>query len=425
MSKSLQLAWRNMWRNWRRTSIALTAIVLGLALLLFFDGIIQSTDQAMFGNAVRLYGGNIQIHAPGYREKAHRLPLLPLDDADAVVQTILTHPPEVAASGVRLADAQSPIIAAAKRINTAGLITNREGSFSVSITAIQPDVEAPFSLQAENIIAGRFLEPGDGDVILIGKGLADLMEIGVDDRVTLLGKSKNETMRQRTMTVIGIYDLNMQEAEQGMVYMSLAEAQSLYNLRGEATEVSITLSQTGREDEIVPRLKSELPGYEVDSWATLRPEIREAMESKAAFTSIFGFIVLFIAAIGILNLMLMAVFERTREMGVLAALGMKGRQLMGLFVLEGSLIGLLGAILGGALGMGLMALINQMGGIDLSYTQGMGEMTALMGDRLYPSITLTNVINRGVAVVFITALASLYPAWQAVHREPAQALHYV
>lgn len=425
MSKSLQLAWRNMWRNWRRTSIALTAIVLGLALLLFFDGIIQSTDQAMFGNAVRLYGGNIQIHAPGYREKAHRLPLLPLDDADAVVQTILTHPPEVAASGVRLADAQSPIIAAAKRINTAGLITNREGSFSVSITAIQPDVEAPFSLQAENIIAGRFLEPGDGDVILIGKGLADLMEIGVDDRVTLLGKSKNETMRQRTMTVIGIYDLNMQEAEQGMVYMSLAEAQSLYNLRGEATEVSITLSQTGREDEIVPRLKSELPGYEVDSWATLRPEIREAMESKAAFTSIFGFIVLFIAAIGILNLMLMAVFERTREMGVLAALGMKGRQLMGLFVLEGSLIGLLGAILGGALGMGLMALINQMGGIDLSYTQGMGEMTALMGDRLYPSITLTNVINRGVAVIFITALASLYPAWQAVHREPAQALHYV
>ncbi|MCB0045016.1 MAG: ABC transporter permease [Caldilineaceae bacterium] len=425
MSKSLQLAWRNMWRNWRRTSIALTAIVLGLALLLFFDGIIQSTDQAMFGNAVRLYGGNIQIHAPGYREKAHRLPLLPLDDADAVVQTILTQPPEVAASGVRLADAQSPIIAAAKRINTAGLITNREGSFSVSITAIQPDVEAPFSLQAENIIAGRFLEPGDGDVILIGKGLADLMEIGVDDRVTLLGKSKNETMRQRTMTVIGIYDLNMQEAEQGMVYMSLAEAQSLYNLRGEATEVSITLSQTGREDEIVPRLKSELPGYEVDSWATLRPEIREAMESKAAFTSIFGFIVLFIAAIGILNLMLMAVFERTREMGVLAALGMKGRQLMGLFVLEGSLIGLLGAILGGALGMGLMALINQMGGIDLSYTQGMGEMTALMGDRLYPSITLTNVINRGVAVIFITALASLYPAWQAVHREPAQALHYV
>src|SRR5215211_9140131 len=90
MRKSIKLAWRNMWRNWRRTAIALIAIVLGLMLLLFFDGLIKGSDQAIFGNAVRLYGGNLQVHASGFRAKANRLPLLPLSNADAVIQAART-----------------------------------------------------------------------------------------------------------------------------------------------------------------------------------------------------------------------------------------------------------------------------------------------------------------------------------------------
>ncbi|NJN84318.1 MAG: ABC transporter permease [Caldilineaceae bacterium] len=409
MGKIFKMAWRNMWRNWRRTAIALTAIVLGLILLLFFDGVIKGSDQAMFGNAVRLYGGNIQVHSPGYAAKAHRLPLLPLVDTEAVVSAATSQPEVVAAAG---------------RINTGGLISNREGAFPVSITAIEPDVEAAISLQAENIVAGRYLAPDDGDAILIGQGLADLMKVGVGDRVTLLGKSQHETMRQRTMTIVGIYDLGMKEAEKGMVFMTLAEAQSLYNLRDQATEVSITIQSMGQEQVVIPALAAALPGYEVDSWETLRPEIRETMQSKAAFTSIFGFIVLFIAAIGVLNLMMMAVFERTREMGVLAALGMKGRQVMLLFLLEGSMIGAIGALIGGVLSLLLLGAIAQVG-IDMSAMSSLGEMTALMGSRLYPSIDLTDVISRGVAVILIAALASLYPAWQASRQEPAEALHHV
>ena len=144
---AVKLAWRNMWRNWRRTAIALVAIVLGLILLLFMDGLIQGSDQAIFGNAVRLYGGNVQIHAPGFREKANRLPLLPLDDADAVVDA---------------ARAQPQVRYAAQRINTGGMISSREGAYSVAITGIDPDVEALHSIQAENVVAGRFLLAEDG-----------------------------------------------------------------------------------------------------------------------------------------------------------------------------------------------------------------------------------------------------------------------
>ena len=145
---------------------------------------------------------------------------------------------------------------------------------------------------------------------------------------------------------------------------------------------------------------------------------------KGAFTTILGLIVLMIASIGVLNLMLMAVFERTREMGVLSALGMKGRQIMWLFLLEGALIGIVGAVIGCAIGYGLVTAVGQVG-IDFGFASNMGEVTALMGSRLYPTVGLNNVLFSGIAVTLIAAVASLYPAWQASRKEPAAALHHI
>ncbi|MBI5565058.1 MAG: ABC transporter permease [Chloroflexi bacterium] len=410
MSQTLKLAWRNLWRNWRRTIIAVVAIVLGFILLLMMDGMIKGSDQAIFGNAVRLYGGNLQVHAVGYRERANRLPMLPLDDADAVVQA---------------ARAQPQVLAAAKRINTAGIVIHRGNSVPVAITALEPDIEAAISLQAENVSQGRFLSTEDGDAIFIGKGLAERLEVTVGDNVTLLGRSKNESMRQHNFIVVGIYDLNMPEFEKGAVFIPLIDGQTLYNLRGQATEAAIFLKQIGAEADVMAALKAQLPDYEVDSWQTLKGDLRETLDTKFAFTSFFGIVVILIASIGILNLMLMAVFERTREMGVLSALGMKGRQVMGLFLLEGSLIGVVGAVIGCGLGFALIALIGTVG-LDFSkIASGLGDLGALMGSKLYPILTVDVLISRTVLVVIITTIASLYPAWQASRKEPAQALHHV
>src|SRR5512136_477112 len=356
MGQTFKLAWRNMWRNWRRTLIAVVAIVLGLILLLLMDGLIRGSDQAIFGNAVRVYGGNLQVHAPGYRDKASRLPMLPLDDPAAVVQA---------------ARALPDVQAVAQRINTAGIIINRGTSVPVAITAIQPDVEAPISMQAESVSQGRFLLPDDGDAIYIGKALADRLGVTVGDNVTLLGRSKNETMRQHNFTVVGIYSLGVPDAEKGTVFIPLVDAQTLYNLRDQVTEVPIFLKQIGTEAEVMAALQSRLPGYEIDSWQTLKGELKDTLNTKLAYTSFIGIVVIVIASIGILNLMLMAVFERTREMGVLAALGMKGRQVMSLFLLEGSLIGVVGAVIGCGLSLLFIALIGTVG-IDLSkMTAGM------------------------------------------------------
>jgi len=410
MFKMVKLAWRNMWRNWRRTAIAMVAIVLGLILLIFMEGLIKGSDQAIYGNAVRLYGGNLQIHATGFRAKANRLPLLPVEDADQVVQIAMAHP---------------EVLIASKRINTGGMINDRGDSYPVTITGVQPSIEAPISLIAESIVAGRFLQDDDEDTIVVGKGLTDVLEVGVGDRIMLIGKRKNESMRQRTMTIAGIYDLGLREAEKGMVFISLSEAQSLFNLRDQETEVTISTHTLGLENHVIGDLQADLQDYEVDSWETLKPEIRQTIDVKSQFTNIFGLIVVMIACIGVLNLMMMAVFERTREMGVLAALGMKGRQVMGLFLLEGAMIGVVGATVGCTLGWLLMAALNQAGGLDFSFASEMGDMTALMGDTLYASINLVAILRQGFIVAVMAALASLIPAWQASRKEPAEALHHV
>jgi ABC-type lipoprotein release transport system permease subunit len=409
MGKFIKMAWRNMWRNWRRTAIATIAIVLGLVLLIFMDALIKGSDQAIFGNAVRLYGGNVQIHAPGFRDKASRLPLIPLENADMVVEIVR---------------AQPEVVAVSKRINTGGIVGSLEGAYPVNITAIEPESEASVSLVAENITQGRFLSGDDGDNILIGQEMANLLNVTVGDRIILLGKRKDESMRQRTMTVVGIYSLGLGEAEKGLVYINLPTAQTLYNLRDQETEVAVTLAQVGQENNLISSLQPDLPNYEVDSFDTLRPEIGEVLATKSLFTAAIGFIVLLMASIGILNLMLMAVYERTREMGVLAALGMKGRQLMVLFLLEGVFIGLIGAVIGCVLSWLLVVAAAQVG-LDYSFAQGTGDITALIGNRIYPSIPIANIIFYGVAVVIIAALAALFPAWQAARNQPAESLHYV
>jgi ABC-type lipoprotein release transport system permease subunit len=414
MMKYIKLAWRNMWRNWRRTLIASVAIVLGLILLIFMDALIRGSDQAIYGNAVRLYGGNVQVHAPGFRDKAKRLPLIPLADGDIVVEKVREKP---------------NVVNASKRITTGGMASSREGAYPVSITAIEPEAEAAVSLVAENITEGRFLRSDDGDIILISRELADALDVTIDDRLTLLGRRKDESMRQRTMTVAGIFDLGLGDAEKGLVYLNLPVAQTLYNLRDQETEVAVTLEMIGQEAELISSLEPELPDYEVDSFYTLQPEIQQALATKSSFTAGLGFIVLLMASIGILNLMLMAVYERTREMGVLGALGMKGRQLMSLFMLEGTFIGLLGAFLGCTISYLLVLWLERVG-LNFSalvgdaLSQG-GDIYALMGDYIYPTIPLINVIYYGIAVVIIAAIASLLPAWQAARTEPADSLHHV
>ena len=409
MTLYLRLAWRNIWRHRRRTVIIVLAMGLSLALMMIYDGMIDGFNNAIAGNAVRVLGGNIQVHAAGYRAKVDSNPLLPLTDDMAVVNAALSQP---------------DVVAAARRIQTGGLVSNHEGAFPMSIIGIEPEAEAPVSLIAEHIVDGRYVETTDEDSILIGKGLADALSIKVGDRVTMVGSDIHKQNRQRTMTVIGIYDVGIPSIEKGTSYISLTEAQNLFGLRDQSTEVQITLKKVGTESAVVAVLSPALPGYEVESWEKNYPELGSAINSKSAVMDIFSVVIVMISGIGILNLLLMAIYERTREIGLLGAMGLKPRQIATTFILEGALIGVVGVIAG--IGMGLMTNLS-LGQVGMDYSQfaGITEYTALISGRIYSSLGVSKLFGRSIVVLVIAALAALIPALIAARREPSEALHHV
>jgi ABC-type lipoprotein release transport system permease subunit len=366
-------------------------------------------NNAIYGNAIRVMGGNIQVHAPGYREKVDSNPLIPLANDEAVVQAALAHP---------------DVIAASRRIQTGGLLSNREGAFTISIIGIEPEVEALNSLVAESVSDGRWLVADDQDSILLGRGLANVMDVQIGDRITMVGSDIHKQNRQRTMTVTGIYDLGMPSIEKQTVYISLAEAQALFDLQDQSTEVQINLNDIGKEAAVVDALAPAMPGYEVESWDKNYPELATAVTSKNFVMDIFSVIIEVIAGIGVLNLLLMAVFERTREIGLLGAMGLKPRQIATLFILEGTMIGVVGVAAGIALGVVFNASFGQVG-FDYASFAGVADYMALISGRVYPSLGLGKLFERALTVLIITTLAAWIPAREASRREPAQALHYV
>jgi len=409
MTLYLRLAWRNIWRHRRRTVIIVLAMGLSLALMMWYDGLLDGFNQAIAGNAVRVLGGNIQVHSAGYREKVDSNPLLPLTDDSAVVQAALSQP---------------DVIAASRRIQTGGLVSNREGAFSMNIIGIEPGAEASVSLIAEHIVDGRYLDPADEDSILIGQGLAEALSIKVGDRITMVGSDIHKQNRQRTMTVIGIYDVGIPVIEKGNAYISLTEAQNLFGLRGQSTEVQITLKQVGAESAVVAALTPLLPGYEVESWEKNYPELGNAIGRKSIVMDIFSVIIVMIAGIGILNLLLMAVYERTREIGLLGAMGLKPRQIATTFILEGALIGFVGVIAGIVIGLAINLSLGQVG-MDYSQFAGITEYMALISGRVYPTLGVNKLFWRAAVVLVIAALSALIPALIAARREPSDALHRV
>lgn len=409
MTTLLKIAWRNVWRHRRKTVLIAAAMGVIMSLLVLFDGVIVGFEQSIYGNAIQLLGGNLQVHAPGFSEKPGQHPLLPVPDPDALVQAAESHPNTVTA---------------AKRIVTGGLVTNREGAFSVSIVGVEAEKEARVSPVAENITAGRYLNAKDEDMLVIGQGLATAMDISVGDRITMVGGSRYEQTRQRTMTVVGIYDVGVPTVEKGMVYLSLSEAQNLFGLEGEVTEVVVSLEQIGQEAGVVAHINRTSPGYEVETWVNSMPELKQTMDMKTSVMNVFGIILVAIAAIGILNLLMMAVFERTREIGIFGALGLKPRQITILFLLEGTLIGVMGAILGTILGLALTGALGLVG-IDYSQFADLTEYTALITGKIYPEFVPQKVLTHALTLAIVATLAALYPAREASRREPAEALHYV
>ena len=236
MQLYLRLAWRNIWRHKRRTIIIVLAMSLTLALMMWYDGLMAGFTDAIYGNAVKVLGGNIQVHAEGYRAEANSNPLFPLADPQAVVK----------AGGIESADAGCH----AANSTPVDWSPAAKARFRWALLVVEPEKEIKVNIIGQNVKEGRNLTSDDLDNVLIGKGLADAMGVKVGDRITMVGRSQHEQMRQRTMTVVGIFDLGLPDIEKQTVYISLGEAQALYEVTG-STEVAIFLDKLGQESNVI------------------------------------------------------------------------------------------------------------------------------------------------------------------------------
>jgi len=404
----IKLAFRNIFRNFRRTFFTFIAIAVGLALMLMTDSLLQGIDAQSFAKIINYETGHVKIFSLGYQKDKDDLPLDKLITAPAGIVGALRQ--DAAVAGVT------------SRVNFRIMLSDRIDEIPAIGVAVNPaDDESVFQLK-QAVAQGQFLV-GSEEAMLIGDKLAQDFGVGVGDYLTVLARTKYDTYQALDLRIKGILRTEDPQIDWYSVVIPLDVGQSSLDLKQGVTEIDIKLKDINEVDSFKNKLATEIPGLEIATWKDLSEDVLAI--SKAKYTGsfvIFSAIVL-ISLIGISNTILMAAFERVKEIGMMGAMGMKRGEIVKLFVLEGTMIGLLGSITGCLLGALLVGGWMVPYGIDFS--QFMRQMGPI-GYRTTGHFTGTwHLIMFPVVFVFglaVSALTSLYPAFVASRMEPSEAL---
>ncbi len=403
MNQLFKMAFRDLGRNRRRTLLSALAVALGLGLLLFFAGLITGEMQGTMNNTIQLQSGDIQIRAASYN-----IDKLSLDWKD-----LIPNPSQV----VDQIKGIPQVAGATPRLLASGIITLGENSRGVQVVGIDPQAE-PNDVFRKGLIAGDFIAPDDREGILIGKPLADKFHIQAGQQVNLLVNTSNGDVDQQLFTVRGIYTTNTSSYDENTVFMPLAKAQVFTGAQDHASLIFVLLNDHAQANNVAAAIQS--PGYKVLTWHEMNAVITQTEDMANSFMVIFYLIVLGITATVVTNTLVMSVFERTREIGILQAIGMKARRIMAQFLTEAGLIATGGVIGGIILGLVIVTLFNRFGFYIGNYGFGTGFLAA---DRIYTDLQLNDIIKLTIIAYVITLVASLYPAITASRMQPVEALH--
>lgn len=404
LKKFWVMAYRDLVRNTRRTIITFVAIALGLTLVIFMNGLINGMLDGMLRDTIRLDSGHIQVRAESYEVvKTSLLWRDLLDEAD-----------ELAAKAAAMPEvkAVSPILWAG------GVLGTASESSTVRVSGIDP-TSALFDPIREGLRAGEFLSPDGRNEILIGQRLAKELGVDVGDRINLAVGNPDGLPEEGQFTIVGLINTGFPGIDNANVFVTLTQAQTITGSGDRASTVRILLHDDEDTETVVAALAT--PGATVLDWQELNEFLMTTMETGTAVYNILYAIIFLVVAVIIANTLLMSVFERTREMGILAALGMKGRQIMAMFLFEATILGLVGSIFGIILGAVLVYYFS----INGIYFGDLGEAAGSLafGDSLYTTLIPANLFLMTFWMLIVIILVSLYPAWYASRLEPVEALH--
>ena len=398
------ISWRNVWRSKIRSLVIISAITLGVFAGVYAIAFIIGWVNQRIDNVINTEVSHVQIHHKDFLQTNEVNDFIP--DIKSVKSKIETYP---------------EVIGVSSRVISTCMVTSAETASGVQLTGIDPDNEKKVTKIHSQIIEGSYFENIKSRPIVIGKKLAEKLNVKVRSKVVVTISEMDGTLTGAAFRVAGVYETANTAYDETKAFVRQKDLQSLIKIdKKKGHEIAILLNENDHVDEFSNKMKSEFTDLQVMSWTELLPEMKMMNESMGYMMYIFIVIIMLALGFGIINTMLMAILERTRELGVLIAIGMNKQKIFSMIVLETVLLSLVGGVIGILIAVILTAITYQTG-IDLSlWTEGLNSVG--FNATIYPVIGFDSIVTVTFLVVIISVLAAIYPALKAVKMNAAEAL---
>lgn len=398
------LSWRNLWRNHRRTGIMLGAIAIGVWAMIFMTALMRGMVDDLLNQGIHNLPGHIQIQHPDY-----------LDDP-SVANSIAVPGGEFEALLQRLESKRW-----ATRIRVPAVIASERETRGINLIGIEPVAEEDVSGLPALLSEGRFLESTLDKGVIIGAKLAERLETRLGKRVVVMSQDPDNNIRERGFRIVGIYRAKLPGLEEFNVYAARDTLQQLLRLEGRVSQI-IVVGEDYREIEPLYRqLRQQAPtGLQVRAWYEIDTYLAAMFNMMDGFVLVWVIIIFLALSFGLVNTLVMAIFERVREIGLIQALGMRPALILYQILMESTLLLLIGLGFGNALA--LATIIPLQDGLDISVVaEGMAMMGA--SSMLYPTLTSSDLLLANSVVILLGILTSILPAWRAAKLDPVRALN--
>jgi putative ABC transport system permease protein len=408
MLLEVRLAWRNVWRNPRRTGLTVAATVFAVVLVVFFVAMAAGIHEKMIEDMVRVHSGHVTLAGAGWMES----------------QT-LDHPLVIAPAVRRALDRTPGVLAWAPRVLGYGLISKQTEAHGVALLGVDPAREPEVTTLAERLRQGVFVSAERPHGVVLGETLARHLEARLGDEVLLYSQAYTLETAADLFRVVGIAKLPDPELDRGLVILSLADAQAFFAYGDRVSEVAVLDREGADAGRVAARLRAELAGsgtpIEIQTWRQRMPELVQFIFLDDAGMYMLLVILIVVVAFGILNTILMSVLERTRELGVLLALGLRPAAVFRLVYLESTFLACIGLVLGLGIGIPLVLWFQAHPvhlGREMAGAMEIFGIEPVMRWKLKP----LNPIGSTITVLGVALLAALYPASKASRGRPVDAL---
>lgn len=400
----VKLAWRNIFRNKRRTLIAATAIGIGLTALIFIDAFMIGMEETMIRTATASFLGDAQIHREGFRdEQEASMTIQALDEVTASLaeETIVQH--------------------FTQRVLVSGMITSPANVSAIHLVGVQPSTEKSLSLIDDAITKGAYFEGDNNRDVVIGAKLAEILETELGDRVVVtVAQAGTGELSQEMFRISGIYHFADEAMNSGMAFVRIQKAQEMLAIGNEVHEIAIKFTSIAySQDTTLPFWDTySQHGNEALSWTELMSQLSVVLEMTKYSKYIMGVILFGVVVFGIINTLFMSLYERMFEFGVLRAVGTRPFGMARVILFEAGALAIVSIGLGIILGFVLTAVLAHVG---IDYT-GIEMMGVTMQEFIYPVMEIQQFIIYPIVVFIFTIIAGLYPARYVAKMAPVDAM---